>query len=370
LLLTASFTILISATIANASSTSSSTPIKHLVVIYQENISFDHCFGTYPHAANPPGQPKFSPSPNTPSVNNLLSAGLLTHNSNLINPFRLDRSVTVTNDNNHSYTSEQRAFDGGRMDRFVENDNVVPNYLSPKRCSNPSKPLNFTNPCFNPSQVMGYYDGNTVTALWNYAQHFAMSDNFYQTNFGESIPGHLNLISGQTHGAIPADHPKGYTSNGTVIGDADPVYDNCSFTAQNTFFVPWLKNTSIPVAFRPAVEMTGKNIGDLLNAKNITWGWFSASFKPTSGNKDNCSSISHDNGRGVITYDYQPSVEPFQFYKSTANPHHLPPASVETIGHTDQANHQYDVSDFWNTAESRILPAVRFKKFQSGIVLQ
>ena len=41
---------------------------------------------------------------------------------------------------------------------------------------------------------MGYYDGNTVTALWNYAQHFAKSDNFYQTNFGESIPGHLNLI--------------------------------------------------------------------------------------------------------------------------------------------------------------------------------
>jgi phospholipase C len=130
---------------------------------------------------------------------------------------------------------------------------------------------------------------------------------------------------------VPADHPKGYTSNGTVIGDADPVYDNCSFTAQNTFIVPWLKNTSVPVAFRPAVEMTGKNIGDLLNAKNITWGWFSAGFKPTSGNKDNCSSISHDNRRGVITYDYQPSVEPFQFYKSTANPHHLPPVSVEAI---------------------------------------
>ena len=78
--------------------------------------------------------------------------------------------------------------------RFVENDNVVPNYLSHKKFSNPSKLPNFNNPCFNPSQVMGYYDGNTVTALWNYAQHFAMSDNFYQTNFGESIPGHLNLI--------------------------------------------------------------------------------------------------------------------------------------------------------------------------------
>ena len=45
---------------------------------------------------------------------------------------------------------------------------------------------------------MGYYDGNTVTALWNYAQHFAMNDNSYGTNFGPSTDGALNLISGQT----------------------------------------------------------------------------------------------------------------------------------------------------------------------------
>ena len=50
---------------------------------------------------------------------------------------------------------------------------------------------------------MGYFDGNTVTALWNYAQHFSMSDNFFGTTFGSSTPGHINLISGQTHGATP-----------------------------------------------------------------------------------------------------------------------------------------------------------------------
>ena len=47
---------------------------------------------------------------------------------------------------------------------------------------------------------MGYYDGNTVTALWNYAQQFAMSDNSYDTNFGPSTDGAVNLISGQTNG--------------------------------------------------------------------------------------------------------------------------------------------------------------------------
>lgn len=49
------------------------------------------------------------------------------------------------------------------------------------------------------------YFGNTVTALWNYAQHYAMSDNFYSSNIDLSLPGHLNLISGQTHGATPTN---------------------------------------------------------------------------------------------------------------------------------------------------------------------
>ena len=50
------------------------TPIKHLVVIYPENTAFDHYFGTYPNATNPPGQPHFSALPNTPSINGLTKA--------------------------------------------------------------------------------------------------------------------------------------------------------------------------------------------------------------------------------------------------------------------------------------------------------
>src|SRR5947209_7784634 len=40
------------------------TPIKHLVVVFQENVSFDHYFATYPYAANPPGEPRFAPKRN------------------------------------------------------------------------------------------------------------------------------------------------------------------------------------------------------------------------------------------------------------------------------------------------------------------
>ena len=110
----------------------SSTPIKHLVVIFQENVSFDHYFGTYPDATNPQGEPAFRAAPGTPSVNGLLGA-LLTNNPNSANPQRLDRSQPLTCDQNHGYTAEQKAFDMGAMDKFVQNTDV-------ESCSPPDDP--------------------------------------------------------------------------------------------------------------------------------------------------------------------------------------------------------------------------------------
>src|ERR1700721_1268936 len=46
------------------------TPIKHVVVIFGENESFDHYFGTYPSALTISGEPSFVPAPNTPTVIN------------------------------------------------------------------------------------------------------------------------------------------------------------------------------------------------------------------------------------------------------------------------------------------------------------
>src|SRR5580693_9892696 len=97
------------------------TPIKHLVVIFEENVSFDHYFGTYPNATNPSGEPRFVAAPGTPTVNGLTGV-LLTNNPNATNPvngagktnpFRLDRSEAATADQDHDYTPEQLAFDHG-----------------------------------------------------------------------------------------------------------------------------------------------------------------------------------------------------------------------------------------------------------------
>src|SRR5918911_5368802 len=55
------------------------TPVKHLIVIFQENVSFDHYFATYPYAINTVGEPHFSPSVDTPTINGLTTTGLLTN---------------------------------------------------------------------------------------------------------------------------------------------------------------------------------------------------------------------------------------------------------------------------------------------------
>src|ERR1700744_6814746 len=81
------------------------TPIKYVVVIFQENNSFDHYFGTYPNALCPSsaaacsgalGESPFVPLPNTPSVNGFSP---FLNNLNVVAPFRLDRSQALTCDN-------------------------------------------------------------------------------------------------------------------------------------------------------------------------------------------------------------------------------------------------------------------------------
>ncbi|MGW1805503.1 phospholipase C [Streptomyces sp. NPDC002078] len=343
---------------------STATPIKHVVVLFDENISFDHYFATYPKAANSDGT-KFTASKNTPKdIDTLAHAGLLTKNPNQYAPKRLSPSQAMTCDQNHNYGAEQYAANGGKADQYVQNTEV-------DKCSG--------GLFGEPGLVMDYYDGNTVTALWNYAQHYSLSDRSFSSVYGPSTPGALNLISGQTHGVISMDPssgtenpkqtstPDAYTVKspdakgvGTVINDPDPAYDDCSdkdHTSTNAL-----------------ASMQGKNVGDLLNAKKVSWGWFQGGFRPstawngTSGSYAKCDTT-HTNLGGAAVADYSPHHNPFAYYKSTANPHHLAPKSVSEIGHNGQANHNYDLTDFSAALKAAKLPAVSFVKageYQDG----
>jgi phospholipase C len=342
------------------------TPIKHLVIIFGENESFDHYFATYPVADNTE-TPLFYPSDDTPSINGL-SAGLLTANPNLSNPVRLSRLDAFTCSFNHDYTAEQKAVNGGLLDKFVQ-----------------ATSRTGTGCATDGSTVMGYYDGNTVTALWNYAQHYAMNDNSFGTTFGPSTVGAINLISGQTgNGHLALTFANGQVntfSPVTVTGDPDPALDDCGADAGGT------------ATGKATVEMQGRNVGDLMNLKGVTWGWFEGGFAPMPAtpavvNPDGstktpaaCGSahIQHQFGTPPVLVvpnptinpgadihtsgiDYSPHHQPFQYYASTRNQHHIRPASVGEIGNSGPANHQYDITDFFAALQAGNLPAVSYLK--------
>jgi phospholipase C len=345
------------------------TPIKHVVIIFNENVSFDHYFATYPKATNPPGEPAFIAKSDTPEVNNLVKANLLTNNPNFTNkengkdaaePFRLDRTQAFTADQNHAYTAEQMAYNGGKADLF------------PKYTGKGSK--GGAGAFGTKGQVMGYYDGNTVTAMWGYAQHFAMSDNAYTDTYGPSTPGALNVSSGQTNGMkIVATTKKPstvknvsyYIHDGqgglTMINDVDPAYDVCSNP-------------------KDQVMMEGKTIGDLLNDAGVTWGSFMGGFRldTTNANKTTgCKRSTYSTVVGHDVVDYIPHHAWFQYYASTANPKHERPSSFAAIGYSlqhdgktrDPANHNYDLQDFYDAVKAGNFPSVSYIKlpaYQDG----
>ena len=344
------------------------TPIKHLVVIFDENISFDHYFATYPKALNLAEETPFSARPGTPQVNGL-SGMLLDRNPNFlnvktnleyaVNPFRLGPLQAATADQSHDYTDEQKAFDSGLMDSFPQytgqpaaaTQKLHPDSLAgaPPQYVHQTKAL-----------VMGYFDGNTVTALWNYAQRYALSDNSYASTFGESTLGAIELISGQTNGVTDQINASGFLVDGghgtlTEIADADPIGDKCSNSAAGE------------------IRFTGNNIGQMLSKHGVSWGWFEAGFDLSKVNRNGttgCQRSTLSTVTQVLSPDYIPHHEPFQYYEPTANLPHTRPSSLERIGkENDGANHQYDCDDFFAAVKAGNFPAVSFLKapgFQDG----
>ena len=101
-----------------------------------------------------------------------------------------------------------------------------------------------------------------------------------------------------------------------MYSDQGPFYDGCSDRTKTM------------------LRMSGTNIGNLLTAKHVTWSWFEGGFTPTSRTRSGspvCGSA-HGNIAGQTAVNYVPHHEPFQYYRSTANPGHLPPASLAEVG--------------------------------------
>jgi phospholipase C len=229
-----------------------------------------------------------------------------------------------------------------------------------------------------------------------------MNDNSFGSTFGPSTTGALNLVAGQTANGTThfgtgstASYPNTVAAGVTDIGDFDAYLDDCGADSGGTVTT----TTTLEMNSDASAGTGNKNIGDLLNAAGVTWGWFQGGFRPTAAatfNTDGslktpavCGSFRtlHEypstNPTVIVpnpvapfvtgadihvdstpsSNDYVSHHEAFQFYASTRNPHHLPPSSVAAIGTAgDQANHQYDTRDFFSALAAGNLPAVSFIK--------
>lgn len=223
--------------------------VQHLIVVVMQNNSFDHLFGTFPGAngitSSVPGYEQVDQAGNT--VTPQLLANL--------NPPDL----------NHTQTTYQAAYDSGKMDKYAwENGDVSMGY-------------------FDNTSVGTADDGQQfgVGTLWNYAQQYALADNFFASAMASEPSNMLYMIS--------ADVGTGRDSFGY------PQLDACSAAL-------YQQNQGAGATITP--PLTFQNVGDQLSAGKISWRWAHEDFS----NEQNGS-----------CKDYVPQENPFQYFQTTAN---------------------------------------------------
>jgi phospholipase C len=139
-----------------STNTNPANPIKHIIVIMQENHTFDNYFGTYPGVNGLP-----------PSI----ALPLLPGDAPTVKPFHIP-NYTIPKDMSHSDNIAREAYNGGKNDGFVY-----------------AEKSNYT---------MGYYDHRDIAYYWDYASQFALSDNYFTSFMGPSFPNHIYLLAGQS----------------------------------------------------------------------------------------------------------------------------------------------------------------------------
>jgi len=292
------------------------SPIKHTIVLYQENISFDHYFGTYGHGSN--GIP---------------AGTTLTHTNGSLTwgpyaPTQLSGTTqSRTCDVDHNYSDMVRMVDGGKMDQFLQ-------FGNDKTVTNPSSSSSTTCPAFETVTPPGsgvtalanaYYTGTAgdpnapLQNYWRLASQYTLADNFFQGVYGPSTPGAQWLVAA--------------TNN--TSGDPNPIGDVCD---------------DYPASISP---QDIPNLGQEASAAGTSWAWFQGGFgtcTPTNVN------------------GYSPHHDPFQYFTSTADLNHA--FAFDPVMDYPQANrHQRDLSLFYAAlagtqvgGQSVSLPAISWVK--------
>lgn len=161
------------------------SPIKHVIVIVQENHSFDNYFGTYPTAN---GTLVDNITTQLQSVNGIPNGTCLPYGSSCLSPYRANSSETENPiEGQEVYESD---YDNGKMDGFAAN-------------SGP--------------QSLAYYDYNQIPAYWTYAEEYGLADNYFSPVLSTTNPNRMMLLSGDTSVAENNGPPPFLQYNETIL---------------------------------------------------------------------------------------------------------------------------------------------------------
>ena len=299
--------------------------INHVVVLYQENWSFDSLYGEFPGAngvsddgpavrqLDKQNQP-YATLPQPKDTNLKPVAADSRFPANLpVRPFDIDQYVApnqLIGDLTQRFYQEQQQIDGGKMDRFV--------------AENQSAGL-----------ALGYFNA-TVLPEGQLAKQYTLADNFFHAAFGSSLLNHFWLVAAATPpwpnapaGLVAQVSPSGaLVKDGAVTPDGYLV--NTAFPATG----PHPATVTDTAQLVPPLMMP--TIGDRLDEKHIAWGWFSGGWNDAmAGHPDPLFQFNH---------------QPFAYFAKYA------------VGTPGQAAHLHDEQDFLRALSANSLPAVAFVK--------
>jgi acid phosphatase len=345
--------------------------IDHIVVIYAENRSFDHLYGSFPGAegiAQASAAQKTQldhdgrPLPHLPPVYTQGKPDARFPAALPNGPFRIDappiggRLDQVLPSPIHAYYQNREQVNGGKNNRFVAMSNVG-------------------------AWVMGHFDGSQMK-LWKWAQEYTLADHFFMGAFGGSFLNHQWLICACTpvdRGAPQAVRPqlddegrlkKKPTSPASVLQGPVEVYDgrvspdgylvNTSQPPYQPSGIPPAPDGSLELADpakNPAPPQTAKTIGDTLSAKGVSWAWYAGAWNAAlaDGSREAKAPRMIIYSARADSPNFQPHHQPFNYYARFAP------------GTADRAQHLKDGEDFMADIDAGRLPQVAFYKPQGRL---
>ncbi|WP_293867776.1 alkaline phosphatase family protein [uncultured Alsobacter sp.] len=305
--------------------------IETIVVLYMENRSFDHLFGTFPGAnglanagdaaiqVDETGKPYATlPAPldlrkKPPVPYEKLPAAIPN------GYFRLDEHYKLSDQLGslvHAFYQQQDQINGGKMNRFALTSDAK-------------------------GYTMGVYDGSSLK-MWEYAKKYTLADNFFHAAFGGSFLNHLWLVCACTpvYPNAPANIVAKVDAQGRMIEDGFVTPDGYGVNTMEPVGGPFAADTK-KERLLPVQTMT--TIGDRLSEKGIDWRWYSGGWNEADG--------------GTL----KPGT-PFSY-------HHQAFAFFDRFqkGKPDRAKHIKDLEDFLVDIDKGTLPPVVFYKPRAGI---